>query len=194
MAYYQYPLQIRFKLVALSPQMIVTDASGRQIAYVHQKVWNLREDIRIYTDQSRQTEVFRINADRIMDFNAKYNFTESATGRPLGYVQPKGLRSIWRATYLIYAPDGTPQHHIREDNPWIKVLDALVSEISILNLFTGYFLNPAYTVYRGSDREDISQPMLLKKMRPSSKGISASIRSRKCRQMRKCVCCLAPCS
>jgi len=35
---------------------------------------------------------------------------------------------------------------VREENAWVKVLDGLVGQIPIINLFTGYFLNPAYLV------------------------------------------------
>lgn len=160
MTYFNYPLTLRFKLIALAPRIIVTDASGQQVAYVHQKVWNLREDIRIFTDESKSHEVFRINADRILDIRAKYSFTDSANGQSLGYVQPAALRSIWRATYLIFAADGSVTHHIREDNPWVKVLDALFQEIPFVGLFAGYVLHPAYTAYRGSSREDTSVPTL----------------------------------
>jgi hypothetical protein len=149
LTYFNYPLTLRFKLIALAPRIIVTDASGQQVAYVHQKVWNLREDIRIFTDESKSHEVFRINADRILDIRAKYSFTDSANGQSLGYVQPAALRSIWRATY-----------YIREDNPWVKVLDALFQEIPFVGLFAGYVLHPAYTAYRGSSREDTSVPTL----------------------------------
>lgn len=160
MSYFNYPLNLRFKLIALAPRIIVTDAAGQQVAYVHQKLWNLREDVRIYTDESKSREIFRINADRVIDVRAKYHFTDSTTGQPLGYVQPKALMTIWRATYQIFAPDGTVTHHIREDDPWVKLLDAVFSELPIIGMFSGYVLHPAYTAYRGSSTEDLSAPVL----------------------------------
>ncbi len=167
MPYFNYPLRLRFKLIALSPQIIVTDAAGQQIAYVHQKVWNIREDIRIFSDESRSREVFRISADRVFDFNTKYHFFNSANNQPIGYVQPAGLRSIWRATYRVHDEGGAVSHHIKEDNAFIKILDALVSEIPFVNLFTGYFLNPAYTVFAGPDIEDTSRPVMHLKKEPA---------------------------
>ena len=53
MPMFQYPLNVRFKLVALAPRMIVTDAQGREIMFVSQKIFKLKEDIRIYRDQSK---------------------------------------------------------------------------------------------------------------------------------------------
>jgi hypothetical protein len=50
--------------------------------------------------------------------------------------------------------------YIKEDNPWVKVGDALLSEVPLLGMFTGYFFHPSYTCYRGKDMEDRSQPVM----------------------------------
>ena len=70
------------------------------------------------------------------------------------------MRSLWRATYFSDAASGESTHHIKEDNPWVKVGDALLSEVPFLGFFTGYFMNPSYTAYRGTSREDESQPVM----------------------------------
>ncbi len=160
MSIYKYPLELRFKLIALAPRIIVTDSSGQQIAFVHQKTFKLKEDIRIYADESKSREIYRIGADKILDISAKYNFTDATNNQSLGYVQPKALRSIWRSTYVIYGTNGSPLYHVKEDNPWVKIGDALLSEVPVLGLFTGYFLNPSYTAYRGGNEEDTSTPVM----------------------------------
>jgi hypothetical protein len=160
MTYYNYPLNLRFKLIALAPRIIVTDSTGMQVAFVHQNAWKMKEDIRIFTNEDKQQEIFRINADRVLDIRAKYYFTESASGKALGYVQPRALRSIWRATYQIFAADGTITHHIREDNPWVKIADVLFGEIPILGIFSGYVFHPSYTAYRSHDTADLNNPVL----------------------------------
>jgi hypothetical protein len=37
---------------------------------------------------------------------------------------------------------------INEENGWVKVADALVGELPIIGIFTGYFFHPAYIVSR----------------------------------------------
>src|SRR5437870_4530326 len=138
----QYPLDIRFKLVALAPRMFVTDANGQNVCFVSQKVMALKEDIQVYTDESRSRELYRIKADRIIDFSAVYRFTDSTTGQPLGAVRSKGWRSIWKATYEVTDAADQLSHRIEEDNPWVKVGDALLGEVPVIGMFTGYFLNP----------------------------------------------------
>jgi len=160
MSLYQYPLNLRFKLIALAPRIIVTDANGQEQLFVHQRTWKLKEDVPIYNNQKKERELFRIQANRIIDFSALYRFKDSGTGNSLGAVKRKGMRSIWRATYFSENAAGQTTHHIKEDNPWTKVGNALLSEIPIVGMFAGYFFNPSYTVYRGDQREDESQPVV----------------------------------
>jgi uncharacterized protein YxjI len=143
----QFPLDIRFKLIALAPRMFVTDATGQNVCFVSQKVLALKEDIQVYTDESRSNELYRIKADRILDFSAVYRFTRTANGQGFGAIRSKGWRSIWRATYEVTDANDNITHKIEEDNPWVKVGDALLGEVPVLGMFTGYFLHPKYSAY-----------------------------------------------
>lgn len=143
---FQYPLQLNFKLIALAPRIFVRDASGTMIFYVHQKTFKLKEDVRIYRDEAKSKEIFRINADRILDFSAQYYFTHVDSERRFGSIKHKGFKSIWKATYILFDADGIETHHITEDNPWVKVADVLLGEIPIVGMFTGYMFHPSYTI------------------------------------------------
>lgn len=163
MSMFQYPLHMRFKLIALAPQIYVTDANGQDVLFVRQKILNLREDVRIFRDSSKTEEVYRINADRIIDFSANYHFTDSKTEQRLGSIKHKGIRSIWKATYLVSDAIDQQGFHISEDNPWAKVADALLGEIPFLGMFTGYVFHPAYTAYH----EGSETPAMRLEKRPS---------------------------
>ena len=104
MPMFHYPLYLRFRLVALAPRIIVTDSAPTEILYVKQKVFNLREDIRIFSDESESREMFNIQAEQILDFNTRYNFYDSKNGEHMGSVKARGWRSLWSATYLIDDP------------------------------------------------------------------------------------------
>lgn len=138
---YNYPLNLSFKLIALAPQVRVTDSSGQLVLYVRQKVLALKEDVKVYADEAQQNLLYQIKADRVIDFSARYNIAASGGG-PLGSVKRQGMRSLWKATYDIQDPAGGAVGQIHEENPWIKVLDGLVSDIP----FVGMFINPAYLV------------------------------------------------
>ena len=157
----QYPLELRFKLFAFAPRIHVTDSAGVERMFINQKVWNLKEDILVYNNSNKENVIFRIRADRIIDFSARYRFYQGeGQGNSFGSVKRKGMRSIWRATYFVDTTDDVTSHHIKEDNAWTKVWDSLFSEIPILGMFTGYVFNPSFTVYRSADRNDESHPIM----------------------------------
>lgn len=143
-----FPLTFRFKVVALAPQIYVQDAQGQTICYVKQKLLRLREKVEVFTDDSRSRLLTTIEADRIIDWSARYTFRD-AQGNELGAIGRRGMRSLWRAHYDIFAPGSTePAFHIREENPFTKLLDGFVGEIPIVGLFTGYMLHPRYAATR----------------------------------------------
>lgn len=148
-----YPLDFKFKISTLSSDFNITDRGGNYVAYVRQKMFKLKEDVIVFSDERKSAELFRIKADRWLDFNASYSMTDLSNGKYFGRLARKGMRSIWKAQYDIMDEKDTQRFHISEDNAWVKVMDAFVSEIPVIGLFTGYFLNPSYTVKDSQGRE-----------------------------------------
>ncbi len=140
-----YPLNLSFKIIAFNPQVLVTDAAGQTVAYVKQKALKLREDVTIFADEGQQRPLFRINANRILDFNANYAIT-AADGSAVGAVRRQGMRTIWKATYQIADAGGAEVGTVHEENPWVKVIDSVLGELPGVGLVSGYFFNPAYLV------------------------------------------------
>ena len=139
-----FPLDLSFKKIALSPQVKVTDAAGQVVLYTKQKAFKLKEAVNVFADVEQTRPLYTINADRVLDFNAKYNIADAA-GRPLGAIARKGRKSLWRAQYEVVDGGGQPLT-IREENGWVKVGDALFGEIPILGIFSGYVFNPSYVL------------------------------------------------
>ena len=148
----QFPLTLTFKLVALAPQIYVRDAAGREVLYVKQKLLKLKEKVRVFADSSQSQQVYEINADRWLDWSARYSFTDHQ-GRTVGSARRLGARSLWKATYEVAGAMGQDLFRIEEENPWVKVLDGLLGEVPILGAFTGYFLNPKYVVLRAGTNQ-----------------------------------------
>lgn len=147
-----FPIQIAFKILALAPQMYVTDGAGQSQGYVKQKLFKLKESVTVFTDETQATPLYHINADRIIDFNAEYTITDAAN-HPLGSVKRHGARSLWRAHYEINM-GGVPVLEVTEESALVRFLDNLIGEIPIIGFFTGYFLNPIYLIKR-SDGADV---------------------------------------
>jgi uncharacterized protein YxjI len=139
-----FPLDLSFKKIALSPQVKVSDASGQVVLYTKQKAFKLKEAVTVFADVEQTRPLYTINADRVLDFNAKYNIADAA-GRPLGAIARKGRKSLWRAQYEVMDGGGAPLT-IREENGWVKVGDALLGEIPVVGIFSGYLFNPTYLI------------------------------------------------
>jgi uncharacterized protein YxjI len=141
----QFPIRFRFKLSTLANDFTATDASGRVVACVRQKMFKFKEDISIYSDETKTRINYKIKADRWLDFSAAYSFLDE-NGREFGKVARKGWRSLWKAEYEIIDQFQTAQYVIREENAWVKVMDSLLGEIPVVGMFTGYMFNPSYIV------------------------------------------------
>jgi len=154
----QFPVSLNFKITTLANDFTATDANGNTIAYVKQKMFKFVEDVSVFNDQSKSQLNYSIKANKWLDFSAAYNFT-NATGAEIGKIVRKGWASIWKARYEIYDENQQQDLLIQEENGWIKVFDALLTEIPFVGLLTGYFFNPSYIV----TRPDGTQVVRLKK-------------------------------
>lgn len=143
----QFPLNLTFKIGTLSNDFVAQDANGATVAYVRQKMMKLVEEVQVFSDDSKSELIYTIKANKWLDFSASYAFTD-ANGKDLGRVARKGWASLWKANYDIFDELQMKQLFVREENPWAKVFDTLMSEVPVVNLFTGYFFHPSYAVAR----------------------------------------------
>ncbi|WP_374465019.1 hypothetical protein [Chryseobacterium sp.] len=141
-----YPLDFKFKITTLASDFNITDKNGNYVAYVRQKMFKLKEDVIVFNDESKSKELFRIKANQWIDFNASYSLNDLIDNKNYGRLARKGMRSLWKASYDILDAHDQPKFKIQEDSAWVRFWDSFVGEIPIIGMFTGYFLNPSYTV------------------------------------------------
>ena len=87
---------LKRQVFALAGKFRVFDTSGKLLLFSEQKMFKIREDIRVYSDESKTQEVLMIKARQIMDFSAAYDVVDSSTGQKVGTLRRKGLASILR--------------------------------------------------------------------------------------------------
>ena len=145
---FNYPLHFEFKIGTFSNDFVAKDNDGQTLAYVRQQMFKLKEKVVVFSDESRSSEMFHIKADKWLDFNTVYSFTSAQEGVNLGKVGRKGWASLWKSRYELFDENGKQDLLIEEENPWIKFWDGLLTQIPIVNFFTGYFFNPTYTIKR----------------------------------------------
>lgn len=156
-----FPLELRFKLLALASQIYVRDAHGALVGYVRQKMFKLKEDVVVYGDEQQTQPRYRIRADRIIDIAAEYEITEEATGAQLGWVKRRGMRSFWRAEYDIRSIDGGA-YTVREESVLTRVFDNLLGQVPFGAILSGYLFHPAYCVTRNRNGSQLAVMRVVK--------------------------------
>src|SRR6478672_8111123 len=79
----------------------VYDTAGSVVLYSKQKAFKLKEDIRLYTDESMGSELLTIQARQIIDFSAAYDVVDAVTRQKLGALKRKGWSSLVRDSWLV---------------------------------------------------------------------------------------------
>ena len=80
----------------LGAKFHIYNADGALIGFCSQKAFKLKEDIRIYSDETMSNERLAINARSVIDFSAAYDVTDSVNNVKLGALRRKGLASLFR--------------------------------------------------------------------------------------------------
>ncbi len=93
--WYQNYYIIKKKALRIVDQYWIEDQRGTKLAYSKQKFWKIKEDIRIYNDESMAQELFRIKQAQIIDAWGKFDVIDSTTNTPLGYFRRKALMSAF---------------------------------------------------------------------------------------------------
>jgi uncharacterized protein YxjI len=87
---------LKRQVFALTGKFRFFDPSGNLVLFSEQKMFKLREDIRVYSDESKTQEVLMIKARQIVDFSAAYDVVDSSTGQKVGALRRKGFASLLR--------------------------------------------------------------------------------------------------
>lgn len=87
---------LKRQVLALTGKFRVYDPTGNLVMFSEQKMFRLREDIRVYADEFKTQELLTIKARQIIDFSAAYDVIDSGAGEKVGALRRKGLRSLLR--------------------------------------------------------------------------------------------------
>jgi uncharacterized protein YxjI len=82
-----------------------SDEEGELVAYVEQKTFAFKEDLRFWADEAKTVELFRVKAKQRFDPKARYRVTDGA-GADIGELAKVFGRSLTRSTWRIYSPGG----------------------------------------------------------------------------------------
>lgn len=118
--HHQYLL--KRQVFALTGKFRFYDPGGNLVMFSEQKMFKLREDIRVYADESKTQEVLAIKARQIIDFSAAFDVVDSATGQKVGALRRRGLQSILRDEWEVLDVNDAVVGKLFEDSMGLALL------------------------------------------------------------------------
>ena len=116
---------LKRQVFALTGKFRIYDPNGQLVLFSQQKMFKLKEDIRVFTDESMTQELLLIQARQIIDFSAAYDVIDPAYNQKVGVLRRKGFRSILRDEWEILDVNDQPAGVLIEDNPTRAMLRRL---------------------------------------------------------------------
>lgn len=107
----------------------VYDERGNSVFYSKQKAFKLREDLRVYSDESQRNELLTIKTPQILDIGATYYVKDATTDTDIGALKRKGLKSLLKDEWVFLSTDGQEIGKLTESSMVLAILSRLFSLI-----------------------------------------------------------------
>ena len=120
------------KLIGEEFHIYSDDSMQQLIGCSKQKGLKLKEDIRVYTDEDKNTELICIKARSIIDFGAGYDITDSQTGEAVCSFKREGLKSLFKDSWKVMDSSGNQIGTISEDSGLLDLVRRFVPGGSLL--------------------------------------------------------------
>lgn len=147
----KYPLQLKFKITALANDFTVKDNSGKTIFYVREKLLKIRDHVKVYSNTSKEVQLYDLVSNKLIDFQQTFTITNSKQ-QVIGKVRKKTFQSFVKVTYNIQNPNGELEYTIREKSALVRFFDSIFGELPIIGFFSGYVFHPQYFVKDANQR------------------------------------------
>ncbi len=133
---------LKRQVFALAGKFRFYDPSGNLVLFSQQKMFKLREDIRVFSDESKTQEVLMIKARQIIDFSAAFDVVDSVMGQKVGALRRKGLASLLRDEWEILDVGDNVIGSLFEDSMGLALIRRFLSNLVPQN----------YDITMGTDR------------------------------------------
>ena len=141
---FQHPSYLlKRQAIALTGKFRFYDPMGNLVMFSEQKMFKLREDIRVYSDEAKTQEVLSIKARQFIDFSAAYDVVDTAMNQKVGVLRRKGLRSLLRDEWEVLDAGDNLKGLLFEDSIGLALLRRLV---------LGHWLPQNYDITFGQTR------------------------------------------
>lgn len=96
----QYVIKKQF--FAFTGILRIYNSQDQLVLYSQQKIFKLKEDIRVYADETKTRELLIIQARQILDFSAYYDVIDSQFTTKIGGLRRKGFRSLVQDEWEVF--------------------------------------------------------------------------------------------
>lgn len=120
---FQHPRYLlKRQAIALTGRFRFYDPMGNLVMFSEQRMFKLREDIRVYADENKTQEVLSIKARQVLDFSAAYDVVDTAMNQKVGALRRKGLRSLLRDEWEVLDESDQVKGLLFEDSMGLALL------------------------------------------------------------------------
>jgi hypothetical protein len=93
---------LKRQVLALTGKLRFYNLQGQLVFFGEQKMFKLKEDIRLYSDETKNQELLNIQARQILDYSAYYDVIDSQYLTKIGGFRRKGFRSMIRDEWEVF--------------------------------------------------------------------------------------------
>jgi len=113
---------LKRQVFALTGKFRFYDPMGNLVMFSEQKMFKLREDIRVFSDEKKSQEVLSIKARQIIDFSAAYDVVDTELNEKAGTLRRKGWSSMLRDEWQVLDVNGKQVGVLFEDSMGLALL------------------------------------------------------------------------
>ncbi len=118
---------------------------GELALYSNMKRFRIREDIRLYADESQDQELLRISTRSIFDFAGAYDVHDSQSDEHVGTLRRSGFKSSFLRDHWTFLDSGGQEIGTLQEDSMLKALVRRYIEA------LAFFLSPALPRHRGGE-------------------------------------------
>lgn len=141
----------RIRLMVNQYEVHAVSPDGREaglLAFAQQKRMAFKEQVTLYTDDTKSTPVLGFKARQVIDLGATYDVTDSS-GSPIGVFRKNFKESLLRSTWHLQQP-GYAEMVGRESSMAVAILRRFVDSLSWLPYHFEFLIGdrPAFSVVK----------------------------------------------
>jgi uncharacterized protein YxjI len=141
----------RIRLMVNQYEVHAVNSDGQEagiLAFAQQKRLAFKEQVTLYTDDTKQTPLLGFKARQVIDLGATYDVTD-AHGQPIGLFRKNFAASLLRSSWVVEQP-GYGEIAGQERNQWVAILRRFVDYLSWLPYHFDFTIQgrPAFSVVR----------------------------------------------